>query len=138
MKTMSLVLLMFFTLAGCAAGITSNEIRLDAHYGPQPEFEAAQALATEVMQGVLKDPYSAQWSCKPTHQGQLGDHAGFGLGTAMTGWILPCDINSKNSYGAYGGAEQYVFVIVDGVVGRAMHLGHTENGVPTERIIYNK
>lgn len=123
-------------LTGCAP-VSTTQTDATAYYGDAPGVEDAQTQARAMMQSKLKDPYSAQWVCHPMQKGQLGDGKAFG--SAMTGWLLPCEVNAKNSYGAYAGAVPYVFLFRDGRLRRAVELSRNMAGAyGPQRVIFDQ
>lgn len=134
MRLMSGVVLVVF-VAGCAP-VSTTQVMPDAYYGDAPSAEDAQTQAKALLQGMLKDPYSAHWMCHPMKQGQLGDGKAFG--SALTGWLLPCEVNAKNSYGAYAGAVPYVFLFRDGRLRRAVEISRNMAGqYGPQRVIFD-
>lgn len=132
---MRLLIVALLLLAGCAP-VSTTQIAPDAYYGEAPGEDDAQSQAKALMQTKLKDPYSAQWTCHPMKQGQLGDGKAFGR--AMTGWLLPCEVNAKNSYGAYAGAVPYVFLFLDGRLRRAVEISRNMAGAyGPQRVIFD-
>jgi hypothetical protein len=95
----------------------------------------AQEQAHTAMEGLLKDPYSAHWTCHEPKWGTLGSGKAWG-GQDLTGWILPCTINSKNSYGAYAGATLYAFLFVDQKLRRAAEI-QGSGILGTQRVVYD-
>ena len=121
-------------LAGCVAPTTVTPSP-GYDYGEAPDFETAQQEAHRVMQDLLKDPMSAQWECFPMRQGQMGDSKAFG--SALSGWMMGCKINAKNSYGAYAGAVPYVFLFQGSSLRRVAEIGQSMVG-ETQRIVYDR
>lgn len=96
--------------------------------------DQAIGRAKEVMQGILKDPYSAHWDCGEMTPGTIGSGRAWG-GTDYSGMLLPCRINAKNSYGGYTGEKQYVFLFSGQTLMRAAEIGSSPFGA-TQRIVY--
>jgi hypothetical protein len=57
--------------------------------------------------------------------GKIGDYS--------TGWILPCDIDGKNSFGAYQGPQKFGFLFVENELVRAAQYGHNGGTFATSR-----
>lgn len=91
-----------------AAGSAAN-----AQVTPPPP--GWQATIDRYLEGRLKDPMSA---VKKVTRGPRQGSVKSGFASSWYGWAVCYDINSKNTYGGYGGFKRFVFVIDDkGVVG---------------------
>ena len=110
-------------LGGCATAPQSSPLPID--YGSEVSLEDAEAKAHALMNGYLKDPYSAHWDCvKYVARGSLGSGRLWGDGAEdYHGWVLECLINAKNSYGAYIGPQAYQFLFRNGDLDRAAIVG---------------
>lgn len=86
---------------------------INADYGPRPDNfeELVKAWAEQ----NLKDPDSARYNriSKPRKEFMVANLKPF------FGWSVCADINSKNSYGGYTGAQTHWFLIRDGKIERA-------------------
>lgn len=72
-------------------------------------------MVDHYLEGRLKDPMSA---VKKVTRGPRQGSVKFDFASSWYGWAVCYDINSKNTYGGYGGFKRFVFVIDDnGVVG---------------------
>lgn len=103
----------------------------NADYGPRPETyeELVKAWAEQ----NLKDPESARYNriSKPRKEFMVANLK------PVFGWSVCADINAKNSYGGYTGAQTQWFLIRDGKIersqstigfpGRMISLGHNMN-----------
>ena len=87
-------------------------------YGDPIEKDAAEDQVKNLMATHLKDPTSAIYDCQLSGQGYIGSGMAWGGSTAY-GWTMTCDINGKNSFGAYAGAQRYIFVFRSGSMIRA-------------------
>lgn len=100
-------------LVGCIATPRNTETIADAEVGPYPTDY--QFTVQSYFEQVLKDPDSAQykWPAKP-----FKGYARLGYGeTLFYGWLVPVQINAKNSYGGYAGwTQHHVLVVHDNVV----------------------
>lgn len=126
----------FLLLTGCAtAPPPMPSAPID--YGEPLEVENAVDQAKAMMNGFLKDPYSAVWRCADTmHKGMLGSGRLWGAGSEdLYGWVLDCEVNGKNSYGAYSGASHYQFLFRQKVVFRIAEVGL---GMGATRVIYSR
>lgn len=119
------------TLAGCVTGPTQQEATA-AYFGAPIAQDVAEAKVKETMASILKDPASATYQCQLGGQGGLGSGMAWG-GVNVYGWILVCDINAKNSYGGYVGAQRYAFIFTDGRLRR----GSLLLGSDVTQVVYN-
>lgn len=106
------VILAIAILAGCASGPTPQKIA-SADYGSPISQEQAETRVQQYFNGVLKDPYSAQYQFSPVQKGYI-------IGSAMegrplyAGYMITVYVNAKNSYGGYTGAQAYSFLFQNG------------------------
>jgi hypothetical protein len=99
-------------LAGCVSvspGETAN-----ADFGVCPS--SYQDDIKNLMSNTLKDPYSAVYTFSTPRKG-VGQDGLLRGGKKYFGWIVPTQINGKNSYGGYVGNQQYYFFFANGRVG---------------------
>ena len=120
---------------GCVEAPTYEQAST-ADYGSSITQQDAEVQAKALMEGRLKDPYSAMWQCSDPQKGFLGDGKAWGS-VSYYGWVLICSINSKNSYGAYIGGQEYHFLFINGQL-RRVALMSSERGFATQQIIYNQ
>ena len=88
----------------------------NADYGAHPENY--EAIVKKLFSGLLKDPYSAEysWVVKPTKSYRLPKtHAAFEK-LAAHGYAVCVNVNAKNSYGGYTGNSLYWILIFNGAV----------------------
>ena len=109
----SLVLLMALCLSGCAKQLTPEEY---AKGDPGPYPQNYQELVKSAMAGVLKDPYSAQYSFMGSPTKRYYSQSILLGGGVTFGWGGFFMINAKNSFGAYVGARKYAYLIRNGAV----------------------
>lgn len=85
----------------------------NADYGPRPENY--EELVKTWAEQNLKDPESARYNriSKPRKEFMIASLKPF------FGWSVCADINAKNSYGGYTGAQTYWFLIRDGKIERS-------------------
>lgn len=103
------VLAVVVSAAGCASAppLSSNP----SDYGPEPN--PGEPIVRAYMEGVLKDPSSAQYQVM-TLPRQAWDAGTFG-------WVMCFRINAKNSFGGYNGYRPHHFFIKNGRVLKATH-----------------
>ncbi len=69
-------------------------------YGPAPSVKKYKGEIKGEIQAVLKDPYSAKFKFgKPRRAYYRLKY----IEKAIPGWIIPCTVNAKNSFGGYSG-----------------------------------
>lgn len=94
-------------LIGCGLKRPSPEEFANAYFGEFPSNY--EMLIKNHMESRLFDPYSAVYKFHPPEKGWMNH-----WGTIYYGWLVECDINAKNRYGAYVGYHTYSFLIRDG------------------------
>ncbi len=122
MKILPILLLSLLALSACTTGIyepTADQLAR-ADYGPQPENSTLPDLVQEYFKsseiydpkGVLVDKCSKLyegWKPGPNQEYNRPD-------SFIYGWKTDCDINPKDSSGAYIGAIWETYFIKDGKV----------------------
>ena len=110
------------TLAG-SAGVDWSKM----HPGDQPNYEDARAQAKEAITRRLKDPDSAKFRDSTPFFKTLYN---FGLGSVGNPeplWALCIEVNAKNSYGGYGGFENWLVKFRNGrVINDELGVMHAE------------
>jgi len=109
MKRLLCMLLSAAAISAFVSGCGSTQVnweRMDA--GNVPDREAAVAQAKDAVRGVLKDPDSTQFR----NAGQFFKTR-YNVGLSAVGepetlWALCIEVNSKNSYGAYTGYQNWL------------------------------
>ncbi|RZZ90630.1 hypothetical protein [Pseudoxanthomonas winnipegensis] len=95
-------------LIGALLAVVSQTAIAQDDWGPKPDQALAEKLATDAMQSILKDPYSAHYRWDEI----VGTSASKkGEGQPCKGWVLIGWVNAKNSYGGYNGEQEYRFLI---------------------------
>ena len=97
-----------FALVSCAAPPPN------ADYGEYPsgyENDAKQQIAN-----VLKDPDSARFQFGAPVKAYGNNGLIYGGGVAFIGYILPIEVNARNSFGGYTGYEDWFCLYENGVV----------------------
>ncbi|MCO7526356.1 hypothetical protein NJH54_17830 [Pseudomonas asiatica] len=105
-------------LAGCASGPTPQEIA-NADYGTPIAQGQAEERIKQYFNGVLKDPYSAQYQFSQVQQGYVVGSAFEGR-NLYAGYIISVDVNAKNSFGGYTGSKGYQFLFQNGALVKGM------------------
>lgn len=100
-----------------------------AQFTTPPAPANLPALIDQYLEGSLKDPYSA---VKRMTRGPRYGHLPSLFVSRPPGWIVCYSINAKNSYGGYGGAETYVFVVGEAGVLQQLHSGDDRDAVDDE------
>ncbi|RKF36715.1 hypothetical protein [Paraburkholderia fungorum] len=101
-------------LAACAAAPTSEEMA-SADYGTYPDNY--QDVIHDYMENVLKDPDSARYDYLNSPQSGWRRTSN-GL---KFGYVVCVNINARNSYGGYTGAQPSYFMLRDGTVVSTVH-----------------
>lgn len=101
------VIILSFCLFGCMATPSANDLA-NANFGNKPI--SYEENIKNVIGAGLKDPFSAQYKFGEPKKGyyQEGPSENFLL---RYGWIIPVQVNAKNSYGAYVGFKNKYFMI---------------------------
>lgn len=134
LRLMFAILVPFFS--GCVSnGPRSYQEAASQDYGEEVAQTVAEDSAHAVMNGLLKDPTSAIWQCRPPERGWIG--SGMIGGQTLYGWILVCAVNAKNSYGAYAGAQEYHFLFRGPTLYRAA-IFEGSGILATQQVVYNR
>jgi hypothetical protein len=80
-----------------------------ADYGPPPSPQGAEAAIQQFFRTTLKDPYSMRDLLIHAPQPECYPRGLINGGGSVCGHKVCVSINAKNSFGAYTGAEVYVF-----------------------------
>lgn len=123
------VIASFLLLQGCAGVSLSPQERASANFGTPPaDYEAAiQGLMTR----ILKDPGSATYRFGKPRKGFTKDGWARG-GKVHFGYIVPADVNAKNSYGGYAGESAYYFLFSGGMISDVTSLFELGRGAYVE------
>lgn len=109
--SISFILLLF---TGCAQPPTPEEIA-KADYGSYVSQQDAENIARKWFDKTLKDPYSAKFETISFYKGYITKPPIYG-GGAIYGYVLKMNCLAKNSYGAYNGWQDYVFLFKNGSI----------------------
>ena len=116
-KTAVALAALILILAGCApthsVRISDDEVK--ARIGPMPDEAKAEEAILKDLKPKLKDPDSVKQFRIVKGPIFVNHDVWVGLiygGTRhVEGWLYCAEYNAKNSYGAYGGAEQIAFLL---------------------------
>ncbi|WP_142890244.1 hypothetical protein [Klebsiella variicola] len=121
------VLLALIILTACAANPPSLMQLQSADYGALPDNYQQQVK--DWWGGMLKDPYSAQYTFGNPEKAWFKDGILAESGGAIRyGWLVPITVNAKNSFGGYTGAESHTVFYSHGKIVSAdaqMNAGYT-------------
>jgi hypothetical protein len=96
-------------LGGCGGMNIPNEKIINANYGSMPSYEEAIESTKKYLDKILIDPESLRLDCSDQiRKGWARDNM---YDEPIFGYLIRCDVNSKNSFGGYTGNKDYVFVI---------------------------
>lgn len=108
-KKYVLVLFGALLLSGCMSTPSSTELS-NAYYGELPQYYEGQIKQT--IGDRLKDADSAKYQfgtpSKAYLQGGMAENF-----KMYYGWAIPVRVNAKNSYGAYVGYQDYMFMYLN-------------------------
>jgi len=105
-----MVLLFSFALSACVGIPVTKEKANRAHFSTQPSNEEAEAKIRGYLDNILIDPDSLRLKCsKVFGKGWARDN--FISDEPIFGYLVRCDVNSKNRLGGYTGGKDYVFII---------------------------
>lgn len=80
-----------------------------ADYGVEPTATQYELAIRSYMEKSLKDPESARYKFFAPSKGWTRLH-----GQTFFGWFVTAQVNAKNSFGGYTGAQTYVFFFFNG------------------------
>lgn len=103
------ILLLLVTLTSCALPPTKEDLAA-ADYGTPIVESDAKLIAKKFLDKRLKDPESAVIEWKNYKKSWMREGLIHGGGTRY-GYVLNASIKAKNSYGAYIGYKQYIFIL---------------------------
>jgi hypothetical protein len=96
-------------LSGCAATTPPEDANV---LGERPPFEYdPEPGIRRAMEGVLKDPFTAQYRRVGGPVPGQAQQALLAGGAIEKGWGYCYMVNAKNSFGAYTGFQPYYFVV---------------------------
>lgn len=124
--------LMFF-VTGCISKPNDSEL-LNADYGKPINQHEAEGLARTWFNSTLKDPFSAQYNFSQASQGYYVTPVIEGA-KRYFGYQMKVNVNAKNSFGAYGGFKEYIFMFKNGKT--QLVVGPPEGEYKLRRYFYN-
>ena len=80
-------------------------------YGPIPSVQNYKGKIKAQIQAILKDPYSAKFEFGKPRRAYY--RLKYLNEKAIPGWIIPCIVNAKNSFGGYTGEKFWNGFIVN-------------------------
>lgn len=103
LKLVACVMVLSLTMTGCANSVKPiSEVK----FYPKPSNEEAWAKINGFLSSHLLDPYSAKTKCSFTDKAWIWPGVGY---DTQYGYLAICEVNAKNRYGGYVGAEEYIF-----------------------------
>ena len=126
-KAYSFLLVCALLISSCAS-ISPAEVK-SVNFGEKPI--AHETDIKKLMSKLLKDPDSAKYTFGEPRKGMVQDGFLRG-GTKYYGYIVPTEINAKNSYGGYTGGKLYYFMLSGGLVWDASSSMASGNGTFAE------
>lgn len=92
-------------LTACAA--PTPKPRANVQFGPKPTLDQAMVKINQYLDDTLFDFPSARIKCEqPTDEAWVWPGVGYPL---QYGYLVICQVNAKNKFGGYVGAQRYVF-----------------------------
>ena len=97
-------LLLGSLITGCASAPSAEQLA-NADYGLRPSEAVARSKAEAYIRDRLKDPESARITWGTIAKGWFRQ----GFGKTRFAWLLPSEVNAKNSFGGYVGDKPWHF-----------------------------
>lgn len=86
----------------------------DFDYGEPPEYSETELK--DVVGGILKDEESARYRFGEMQKAYCNTGVLSGGKVVWSGWVLPLQVNARNSYGGYNGYTSYYARYDDGAL----------------------
>ena len=102
-------------LGGCVAKGPTDLQLSNADYGNHISPARCVEIAEAQIRGVLKDPYTAQFTHQPCYRGWGSSVPMLGFEVEF-GYVQSGTVNAKNSFGGYTGSSIYNVLIKNGRV----------------------
>jgi len=125
MKNLIIIVLSLIFIVGCAS-TPSDEQLAAANIGEAPDIEALKAVGEPLIRSNLKDPSSAIFRWVPASA-----RSSYNVGSKSNiAWVVLVGVNSKNSYGGYGGEQAWMIYVRDNAI-VALHIPENRRLNPT-------
>lgn len=108
MKRIGVGLIAMLTLTACGGVPVKTVDASNAVFAPPPTQEGAERWIRTYLEKILTDPESLRLKCSPVQKGWGRNNR---YDSPEFGWLVVCDVNSKNQFGGYAGAKPFGFVI---------------------------
>ena len=122
-----LLILIVSTLSACAGIPVTREKANAANFSAQPTDEEAVQNIRNYLENVLIDPGSLRLKCSKV-LGKGWARKNFISDEPLFGYLVSCDVNSKNRMGGYTGGKHYVFIINGSRISGFDFTGYGDNG----------
>lgn len=109
---LSTVLILSFFLGGCTSAFKKPDQNAD--YGITPT-NIREQVTTHFSQ-ILKDPDSAKYNIGKPRKTYVNQGLIYGGTVAFTAYMVPVEVNAKNSFGGYVGFKPYMTFFKNGVL----------------------
>ncbi len=106
MKIKLLSLIAVLALVACTTPVTPLEIQ-QAQFPAQPKQAEIDKEVGAYLKANIYKPEEAQKECSPPRKAWARADS---FKSASFGWLVVCDVNAKNSTGAYVGVKPYMFL----------------------------
>jgi hypothetical protein len=116
-----------FALSACGGIPVTREKANAATFAAQPTDEDAVQYIRNYLDDVLIDPSSLRLKCSKV-LGKGWARENFISDEPLFGYLVSCDVNSKNRMGGYTGGKHYVFIINGSRISGFDFTGYGDNG----------
>lgn len=122
-----LLILISLVLSACAGIPVTKEKANAANFAAQPTDEEAVKNIRNYLDDILIDPSSLRLKCSKI-AGKGWARQNFIYDEPLFGYLVACDVNSKNRLGGYTGGKNYIFIINGRKINAFDFTGYEENG----------
>ncbi len=122
-----LLILIAFVLSACAGVPVTREKANAANFAAQPTDQEAVQNIQNYLENILIDPGSLRLKCSKV-AGKGWARENFISDEPQFGYLVSCDVNSKNRLGGYTGGKSYIFIINGGKTIGFDFTGYGSNG----------
>ena len=105
------ILIISIAISGCSQKLTKQQWD-QIYVGSKPNSSIASNSIKYYLQKTLIDPDSMRVSCAESKKGWIRELGG-GFKPPKYGWVVYCDVNSKNRMGGYAGSQPYAFLFIN-------------------------